>query len=398
MATQLAIEAHHVTKMFASHHRATSIKERLVRRPGQRTIQFRALNDVSVEIPLGTTVGLIGPNGSGKSTLLKVLAGILRPSTGTVRTHGRIASLLELGAGFNSELTGRENVYLNASLLGLSRRETDRLFSSILEFSELEEFIDNPVKHYSSGMYVRLGFSVAVHVDPDILLVDEVLAVGDEAFSRKCLDKIAEFQHEGRTILFVSHALDLVQKLCDRTLVLEHGTMVFDGNPEFGVGRLRSILGTLETPAEPETPARDDSLNFGDITVSKGIGQPAAASFDPHDEVAIRVEVNLSDEWATKVRGLQVTVMGVGNLPIWGMTAEDASLPCTGGHWVVDFLVKDCPPLSGRFIIGVQLTTETGIPIAHTISGTPFGVDPQELPALLQLPFTVDANVRSVVG
>ncbi|MCW2493589.1 MAG: transporter related protein, partial [Frankiales bacterium] len=198
--TDVAITAHEVSKRFASHtERATSIKERLVRRKAA-SVDFYALRDVSLEIAHGQSVGLIGANGSGKSTLLKVLAGILRPTEGTVEARGRIASLLELGAGFNGELSGRENIYLNASLLGLTRRETDKLYDSIVEFAELAEFIDNPVKHYSSGMYVRLGFSVAVHVDPDILLVDEVLAVGDEHFQRKCLNKIAEFQQAGKTI------------------------------------------------------------------------------------------------------------------------------------------------------------------------------------------------------
>src|SRR5215213_6809055 len=230
--SEVAIRAVEVTKRFVIHgQRATSLKGRLVRRRGSEDTSFAALNDVSLTIETGHTVGLIGPNGSGKSTLLKVLAGILRPSSGTVQANGRIASLLELGAGFNGELSGRDNVYLNASLLGLSRKETDGLFDSIVAFSELEDFIDNPVKHYSSGMYVRLGFAVAVHVDPDILLVDEVLAVGDEAFARKCLDKIGEFQREGRTILFVTHSLDLVEQICDRAIVLDHGRVVFDGDP-----------------------------------------------------------------------------------------------------------------------------------------------------------------------
>src|SRR5205823_7500991 len=162
-----------------------------------------------------STTGLIGPNGSGKSTLLRIVAGILRPTEGAVVTRGRIAALLELGAGFHPELTGRENVYLNASILGLSRKETESVFDSIVSFAELEDFIDTQVKFYSSGMFVRLGFAVAVHVDPQILLVDEVLAVGDEAFQRKCLDRIQQFQREGRTIVFVTHAADLVRQVCD---------------------------------------------------------------------------------------------------------------------------------------------------------------------------------------
>ncbi len=189
------IVANGVSKRFRSHsERATSLKERFVRRREGRSEDFWALRDVDLSISPGQTVGLIGANGSGKSTLLKVLAGILQPTTGERVVHGRIASLLELGAGFNGELSGRDNVYLNASLLGLSRRETKALFDSMVDFAELAHKIDDQVKHYSSGQYVRLGFAVAVHVDPDVLLVDEVLAVGDEQFQRKCLAKIEQFR------------------------------------------------------------------------------------------------------------------------------------------------------------------------------------------------------------
>ena len=249
MGGEIAIRARGVGKSFRGTGRATSLKERILRMGHGTAEPFVALRDVNLEIAAGQTIGLIGHNGSGKSTLLKILTGILRPTTGTVEVNGRVSSLLELGAGFNGELSGRDNIYLNASLLGLSRKETDGLFDSIVEFSELAEFIDNPVKHYSSGMYVRLGFAVAVHVDPDILLVDEVLAVGDEAFARKCLDKIAEFQREGRTILFVTHSLSLVDEICDRGVVLDHGRVVFDGDPQFATGTLRRCSARPRTPS-----------------------------------------------------------------------------------------------------------------------------------------------------
>ena len=239
------IVADGVGKRFLLHHkRATSLKERLLLHRQSSAEGFWALRDVDLEIGAGQTVGLIGPNGSGKSTLLKVLSGILAPTTGTVAVRGRIASLLELGAGFNGELTGRENVYLNAAILGLRRRETERHFDEIVAFAELEPFIDNQVKHYSSGQYVRLGFAVAVHVSPDILLVDEVLAVGDESFQRKCLNKISEFQQRGCTILFVTHALDLIPRICSRGVVLDHGRVLHDGDPVEAAERLRSLLGT----------------------------------------------------------------------------------------------------------------------------------------------------------
>src|SRR6516164_6596685 len=176
---------------------------------------FWALQDVDFDVEQGSTVGMLGHNGSGKSTLLKCVAGILQPTAGEILTRGRVAALLELGAGFNHELTGRENVYMNASILGLSKKETERIFDDIVAFAELEKFIDMQVRHYSSGMYVRLGFAVVMNVDPDILLVDEVLSVGDESFQRKCLDRVKLFQKEGRTILFVTHAADLVRQVCD---------------------------------------------------------------------------------------------------------------------------------------------------------------------------------------
>src|ERR671919_684028 len=228
--SELSISVESVAKRFRLfHERASSIKERILRMRRSRAVDFWALRDISYEIPEGSTVGLVGANGSGKTTLLKIIGGILRPTSGSVTTHGRIAALLELGAGFHPELTGRENVYLNGSILGLSKKETDRYFDDIVEFAELEDFIDNQVKHYSSGMFVRLGFAVAVHVNPSILLVDEVLAVGDEAFQRKCLARVREFQREGRTIVFVTHAMQQIAQICNTAVMLDHGRVAASG-------------------------------------------------------------------------------------------------------------------------------------------------------------------------
>jgi ABC-type polysaccharide/polyol phosphate transport system ATPase subunit len=193
---------------------------------------FTALDGVSFEVPGGSTFGVIGENGSGKSTLLKLLAGITKPTRGSLRVDGRISALIELGAGFHPEISGRENVAINGIMLGLSRREVEERFDDIVDFAELREFIDAPVKTYSSGMYMRLGFSVAIHVDPDVLLIDEVLAVGDEAFTRKCLDKIGEFHRRGKTIVLVTHSLGLVEKMCDEALWLRHGRKADAGDPK----------------------------------------------------------------------------------------------------------------------------------------------------------------------
>ncbi|TAL44746.1 MAG: ABC transporter ATP-binding protein, partial [Salinibacterium sp.] len=229
-----------VSKRFVI-RKEKSLKERLVNfgRSNIHKEDFWALKDVSFDVQGSTTVGLLGANGSGKSTLLKAIGGILQPTKGEVLHRGRLAALLELGAGFHPDLTGRENVYLNAAILGLSRKETEKHFAEIVEFSGIEQFIDTQVKFYSSGMYVRLAFAVAVHVDPEILLVDEVLAVGDEPFQRKCMDRIRAFKAEGRTIVLVSHSAVAVGDLCDRGIVLRGGQVQYDGETATALRVLR---------------------------------------------------------------------------------------------------------------------------------------------------------------
>ena len=211
-----------------------------------------ALEGIDLTVRRGEAFGVIGGNGSGKSTLLKLVAGILRPTAGRVEVDGRVAALIELGAGFHPEISGRENVYVNGAVLGLSRREVDRRLDSIVAFSGLADFIDEPVKNYSSGMYVRLGFAVAVHTDPDVLLVDEVLAVGDEAFAHKCLRRIEEMLSDGRTLLFVSHSLDLVESLCDRVLWLDRGRQRMVGDPRRVVDAYRQSVAEEEGRAHRE--------------------------------------------------------------------------------------------------------------------------------------------------
>ena len=230
-----AIVVDGVSKRFRLYkERNQSLKAALMRGRRAAYEEFWALKDVSFEIPEGITFGLIGENGSGKSTLLKTIARILRPDAGDVRTRGSLAALLELGSGFHPELSGRENVYLNGSILGMSKKEIDGRFDAIVDFAGIEQFIDQPVKNYSSGMYVRLGFSVAINVDPEILLVDEVLAVGDAAFQEKCLEKFAEFRRAGKTVVVVSHAMGSLRTYCDEAAWLEHGKLVKVG-PATGI-------------------------------------------------------------------------------------------------------------------------------------------------------------------
>jgi ABC-2 type transport system ATP-binding protein len=347
-----AISATAVGKRFLLHHqRATSLKERLLLHRRSTSEEFWALRDVDLQIGGGHTVGLIGPNGSGKSTLLKVLSGILAPTTGRVAVRGRIASLLELGAGFNGELTGRENVFLNAAILGLSRGETRRYFDDIVAFAELEPFIDNQVKHYSSGQYVRLGFAVAVHVSPDILLVDEVLAVGDESFQRKCLTKIAEFQERGCTILFVTHSLDLVPRVCSRAVVLDHGRVLHDGDPVEATERLRSLLGTAADQTGgavlgPDRPRFTSARLFDPATrLHKGhysIGEPMVVDFD------------VTGQAGAPPVAVRLAVTGPADVPLWVMDSDPLVFG-PEGIATVRFTVKELPQIKGIYAFAVAV-------------------------------------------
>jgi len=235
-----SIEVANVKKLFTLRHNR-SLKELVVAAVRGKDLSdtFLALDDVSFSIEEGETVALLGFNGSGKSTLLKLISGVLRPDTGSIRTRGRIAGLIEVGAGFHPDLTGRENVFLNGAILGMSEAQITQRFDEIVAFSEIERFIDTEVKFYSSGMFLRLAFAVAVHSDPEVFLIDEILAVGDEPFQQKCLARVRELRDEGRTMVIVSHDLDMVSKLCDRGIVLEKGVVIEDAPALDAVARLR---------------------------------------------------------------------------------------------------------------------------------------------------------------
>jgi ABC-type polysaccharide/polyol phosphate transport system ATPase subunit len=257
-----AIELVNVTKVYRRYggRQFSTLKSALLQRSILRDLRpsetFPALTDVTLSVPKGSTYGVIGKNGSGKSTALKLVAGITKPTSGTVRVVGRISALIELGAGFHPEISGRENVFINGIMLGLSKREIQERFDDIVDFAELREFIDAPVKTYSSGMYMRLGFAVAIHVNPDVLLVDEVLAVGDEGFTHKCLDKFAEFRRRGKTILLVTHSLNLVERFCDEALWLDEGRALSHGDPKRVVGAYLTKVEQGEAQLLAETTAK----------------------------------------------------------------------------------------------------------------------------------------------
>ncbi len=267
----LAIRAERVSKTYrVRRERQRTLKETLLRQYAPaRTVD--ALHDVSFSVEAGETFGVIGANGSGKSTLLKLMAGTSTPSAGTIEVQGRVSALLELGAGFHPDFTGRENVYLNASLLGLSRRETERVLPEIVAFAELGEFFDGAVKTYSSGMYMRLAFAVAAHVDPDVLLIDEILAVGDEYFQRKCYAKLNEFRSRKKTICFVSHDLVAVERLCRRGLLLDHGVVRADGEIRRVLDAYHELVEAQEEHALAGAAPKGDRWGSGEIRIESVI-------------------------------------------------------------------------------------------------------------------------------
>jgi ABC-type polysaccharide/polyol phosphate transport system ATPase subunit len=287
-----AIELLNVSKVYRRYggKQFATLKSAFLQRSILRELQpsetFPALTDVSFSVPRGSTYGVIGRNGSGKSTALKLVAGITKPTSGTVLVDGRISALIELGAGFHPEISGRENVYINGIMLGLSKRQIQDRFDDIVDFAELREFIDAPVKTYSSGMYMRLGFAVAINVDPDVLLVDEVLAVGDESFTHKCLDKFSEFRRRGKTILLVTHSLNLVERFCDEALWLDGGRAMSHGDPKRVIGDYLTAVEETEEQLLAATTARlveEASAPAAgvDSTRETSTAPPAAEPFDP---------------------------------------------------------------------------------------------------------------------
>ena len=356
-----------VSRRFRIHAReARTLKDLVVQRGRSHATDVWALRDVSAEIGKGEALGLIGRNGSGKTTLLRIVAGIIKPTTGRVRSEGRIGSLLELGAGFHLDFTGRENVFLNGAIQGLRRAEIKARFDEIVAFAELENAIDRPVRTYSSGMTMRLGFAIAAFLDADILLLDEVFAVGDEAFQRKCFGRIFAFKEQGGTIVFVSHDAAAVERLCERSVFLEGGRVAFDGPTREAVARYRRALADDADPAERGVGLREWGSGEASIASAALVGQEGSdrlqfLSGEPF-ELRVSVEANgvppprlqleLRDDAGALVAGHGVDLRGLG----WA-----------GGNGARDvrFRIGALPLADGRFHLRLGLMDEHGEHIYH---------------------------------
>lgn len=386
----LAISARDLTKVYRKYlhkNQFTTLKSAIVSGSLIRDLSpqdlFTALDHVSFEIPRGCTYGILGENGSGKSTTLKLLSGITKPSSGALEVSGRVSALIELGAGFHPEISGRENVAINGIMLGLTRAEVTRRFDEIVEFAEMKDFIDAPVKTYSSGMYARLGFAVAIHVDPDILLIDEVLAVGDEAFTRKCLEKIGEFRRRGKTIVIVTHSLGLVEKMCDEALWLRKGKAVDSGDPKrvvdaylsFVAGQENALLGQTVTPqmaqsderVVPQAPEEKRRWGSGEILLHEVLlkdGQDRIAHvFVPGDTLRL----DMTGEAKAEVENF---VFGVGlftadGTAVYGTNThiEEFKSERVSGQFQVRFEIQDLRLVEGSYLLDVA---------AHRRDGTPY--------------------------
>jgi ABC-type polysaccharide/polyol phosphate transport system ATPase subunit len=384
-----AIEVREVRKTYRRYGRRktfgtlkSAILSGRVARDMKADDSFEALKGVSFSVAAGKTFGIVGRNGSGKSTMLKLIAGIGRPTMGEVNVHGRVSALIELGAGFHPEISGRDNVFINGMMLGLSKREVANRFDEIVAFAELEDFIDAPVKTYSSGMYMRLGFSVAINVDPDVLLVDEVLAVGDEAFTHKCLDKFADFRRRGRTVLLVTHSLDMVSRFCDEALWLDHGVVREQGDPRrvidaylldvaAGENKMLDRRRALPAKSSDEQPAdmmkagegrwgsREAEIHSVEFVRSDGVAAHVFASGEP---LAIRIGVRAHQP-------LQDFVFGVALFSAEGVCCYGTNTDIEGaepgefaGEAEVGFLIDSLCMVAGTYTVDVAVHRRNGVP------------------------------------
>jgi ABC-type polysaccharide/polyol phosphate transport system ATPase subunit len=376
-----------IYRRYSGRHFAT-LKSALLQRSILRDLRpgeaFPALTDVSFTVPKGSTFGVVGRNGSGKSTALKLVAGITKPTTGVVRVEGRISALIELGAGFHPEISGRENVFINGIMLGLTKREIQDRFDEIVDFAELRDFIDAPVKTYSSGMYMRLGFAVAINVDPDVLLIDEVLAVGDEGFTHKCLDKFSEFRRRGKTILLVTHSLPLVERFCDEAIWLDGGRALAHGDPkrvvdayltkvEEGEGQLlaATTARAVETAAEEAVPANmfeategrwgSREVEITGVTLIDREGQPSFV-FHAGDPMSITLAVRAARPVGDFAFG--IGVFNADGVCCFGTNTDIESMESAqlSGDGEVTFAVDSLDLVEGTYKLDVAVHKRDGAP------------------------------------
>ena len=373
-----AVEFDNVSRSFRLNiEKRNSFQERVVNffRPRGHSEMFWALRDVSFQIPRGTTLGLIGHNGSGKSTTLKLVTRILEPTGGRVAVRGRVSALLELGSGFHPDLSGRDNIYLNGSLLGFNRRDMQGRIDEIVDFAELGPFIDTPVKHFSSGMYMRLGFAIATAVDPDILITDEVLAVGDETFQRKCMDRIYEFREQGRTILFVSHNLEAVRNLCSQAVWLDHGRVQAGGDTQETIEAYlrwanakdrerieheRAAQGQDAESARVVATAEDESrwgtreVEITRVEFLDGRGSPRDV-FQTGEPLTIRMHYDAHERIEDPVFGLAIYHRTGFHINGPNNRFAGYPIPAVAGRGYVDYHVDELPLLAGEYLITVTV-------------------------------------------
>jgi ABC-type polysaccharide/polyol phosphate transport system ATPase subunit len=363
--------------------RNMTLKEAIVRRRQLKATEIWAVRGIDLTIEPGEAVAFIGRNGSGKTTLLRLIAGIFAPTEGRLQVGGQIGSLLELGAGFHADFTGRENIYLSASIYGMPRRLVDERLDAIVAFSELEDFIDLPVRTYSSGMYMRLGFAVAAHIEADILLLDEVFAVGDEAFQRKCIDHVLRFREQGGTVCFVSHDAGAVERLCERAVLLTHGRVEYEGETDEAVKRYHALLAAEESPEELGAGLRE--WGSGEVRVTD-VRLETAAPLSSGDPLVVRLQLRAEKPVAAPRLSLELRESGGGLIGSSALDLDDVGWDGATGERALRFTVDRLPLAEGRFQLGVTLTDRGGGTRYHRIDrAAEFEVASSDARGLLRL-------------
>ena len=353
-----ALTVDHLTKTFRLHsEKNNSLKMLIAGKKRNRYEEFTALRDVTFDVKEGEVFGVIGENGSGKSTLLKCMAGILRPNAGSVHVSKRMSALLELGAGFHPELSGRDNVFLNAAILGMARREIAGRFDEIVEFSGLESFIDSPVKTYSTGMYVRLAFAVAINVDPQLLIIDEILAVGDVTFQQKCLEKFVDFRNEGRTIVLVTHAMNSVKDMCDRAIWLTHGRISGEGDPaELVEAYTEMMLGDRNRNEDGSVRRGSGEIQIERVELFVGASETPVKRFRTSDSIRLRLHYRAEKSVPKPVFGFAIEHLG-GATVTAPCTRDVGLLPASvSGEGYVEIAMDNVAMLPGTYDLHTSIT------------------------------------------